>query len=165
MKAATFECSRADRWVENGARLSVGLAGAAVVAWGVAHGIYGALVAAALLCSSFFWVVARPGWRTAWRVIVSDEFIEATRSGHGRVRLIWDGVGEVQHFVRTSPRGPIRVLRLVSIDRQREVLFDDRLPGFERLMGLVETRIRHVRGGTPSSWGRMLWPKVSPKPP
>jgi hypothetical protein len=49
------------------------------------------------------------------------------------------------------------VLRLLSIDRQREIIFDDRLPGLEQLMGLVETKIRHVGSGTPSSWGRLVW--------
>jgi hypothetical protein len=52
---------------------------------------------------------------------------------------------------------PIRVLRLLSIDRQREVLFDDRFSEFEPLMRLVETKIRHVGAGAPSSWGRPLW--------
>jgi hypothetical protein len=157
MKAATFECSMADRWVEMGARLGVGLAGAAVVAWGVYHGIYGAFVAAALLCGPFFWAVARPGWRTAWRVVVSDESIEATRSGGRRVCLSWDGVGEVQHFVRATIQGPVRLVRLVSIDRQLEVIFNDRLPRFEELMGFVEARVRHVSAEEATSWGRLLW--------
>jgi hypothetical protein len=117
------------------------------------------LVAAALLVGPVLWVVARPGWRTAWRVVVSDQFVETTGYGGTRIRLAWDGVGEVQHFVRTTTRGPIRVLRLLSIDRQRDVIFDDRLPGFGQLMGLVETKIRHVNSGTPSSWGRLLWSK------
>lgn len=157
MKAATFECSMADRWVEMGARLGVGLAGAAVVAWGVYRGIYGGFVAAALLCGPFFWAVARQGWRTAWRVVVSDEFIEATRSGGTRVRLSWDGVGEVQHFVRATIQGPVRLVRLLSIDRQLEVIFNDRLPRFEELMGLVEAKVRHVSADEPTSWGRLLW--------
>lgn len=123
------------------------------------HGIVGLLAAAALLVGPVLWVVGRPGWRTAWRVVVSDEFVESTGYGGTRIRLGWDGIGEVQHFVRRTTGGPIRVLRLLSIDRQRDVTFDDRLPGFGQLMGLVETRIRHVNGGTPSSWGRLLWSK------
>ncbi len=148
-----------DRWVEMGARLCVGLAGAAVVVWGVGHGVYGLLVAATLLFGPFFWAVARPGWRTAWRVVVSNQYIEATRYGGMRVRLTWDGVGEVQHFVRATIQGPIRLVRLVSIDRQHEVIFNDHLPRFEALMGLVEAKIRHVSTGEPTSWGRLLWSK------
>lgn len=123
----------------------------------------GVLVAAALLIGPVVCLVARPGWRVAWRVVAAEEYVEGTTYGGARIRLSWAGVGEVQHFVRTSARGPIRVLRLLSIDRQREVTFDDRLPRFEQLMGLVEKGVRHVGGGTPSSWGR-LWPQSQGAP-
>lgn len=159
MTSFTFASSVPNRWAEVGARACVGLASAAIVGWGARHGIVGLLAAAALLVGPVLWVVWRPGWRTAWRVVVSDEFVESTGYGGTRIRLGWDGIGEVQHFVRRTTRGPIRVLRLLSIDRQRDVIFDDRLPGFGQLMGLVETRIRHVNSGTPSSWGRLLWSK------
>ncbi len=157
MQPATFESSLTDRWAEVGARLCVGLASAAVVVWGVWHGIYGLLAAAALLFGPLFWVVARQAWRTAWRIVVSDEYIEASRYGGRRIRLSWDGVGEVQHFVRRTIQGPIRFVRFVSIDRQHEVILNDRLPGFEELMSVVETKIRHVRTGEPTSWRRLLW--------
>jgi hypothetical protein len=109
-----------------------------------------------LAIAPILWLVSWPGWRAARRVVVSDEYLEGTGSGGTRIRFTWDGVGKVQHFVRTSTRGPIRVLRLASIDRQREVIFDDRLPGFEQLMGLVETRIRHVPRG--EFLGTDAWP-------
>jgi hypothetical protein len=32
------------------------------------------------------------------------------------------------------------------------------LAGFERLMGFVEAKVRHVSSGAQSSWGRLLWP-------
>lgn len=159
VKPPTFACSVSRRCAGVGARVCVGLAGTAIVGWGARHGIYGLLGAAALLVGPVLWVVARPGWRTAWRVVVSDQYIEATGYGGTRIRLAWDGVGEVQHFVRTTTRRPIRVLRLLSIDRQRDVIFDDRLPGFEQLMSLVEMKVRHVNSGTPSSWERLLWLK------
>ncbi len=153
-----FVSSAWNRWTSVGARMCVAaLAGAAVLAWGTRHGSEGVLVAVAFLIGPAGWLVARPGWRAAWRIVVSEGFVEGTRYGGARIRLGWDGIGEVQHFLRAGTRGPIRVLRLLSIDRQREVIFDDRLPGFERLMGLVETGVRHVGGGTPSSWGR-FWP-------
>lgn len=154
-----FACSGTKRWAGIGARVCVGLAGAVIVGWGGRRGIYGLLVAAALLVGPVLWVVSRPGWRAARRVVVSEQYLEATHYGGTRTRLAWDGVGEVQHFVRGRRRCPIRVLRLLSIDRQREVMFDDRLPGFEQLMGLVEAKIRHVRSGTPSAWERLLWPE------
>jgi hypothetical protein len=160
VRPLTFTSSLSDRWAQVGARVCIGLAGGAIVGWGARHGIYGLLVAAGLLVGPVLWVSTRPGWRTAWRVVVSDQYVEATRYGGARTRLVWDGVGEVQHFVRARTRGPIRVLRLLSVDRQRDVIFDDRLPGFEQLMGLVEARIRQVNSRTPSSWGRMLWPKA-----
>ena len=92
--------------------------------WGVSHGVYGLFPAIvwALCCA-----VARP----AWRVVVSDQHLEATRYGGMRVRLTWDGVGKV------------RAVRLVSLDRQREVIFSDWVPRFEELMGLVETATPH----------------------
>lgn len=155
----TFAYSVSWRWAGAGARVCVMLIGAAIIGWSVRHGIHGVLVAAALLAGPALWMVTRPGWRTAWRVVVSDQYVEATGYGGTHVRLAWDGVGEVQHFVRGTIRGPIRVLRLLSLDRQREVSFDDRLPGFERLVVLVETKVRHVVSGTPSSWERMLWSK------
>lgn len=154
-----FAGSISKRWTGLGVRVGVGLASAAVVGWGAQRGFFGLLVAAALLVGPILWVVSRPGWRTARRVVVSDRYLEATHCGGTRIRLAWDGVGEVQHFVRGRRRYPIRVLRLLSIDRQRDVMFDDRLPGFEQLMGLVEPKIRHVSSGTPSSWGRLLWPE------
>jgi hypothetical protein len=154
----TFASSRSRRWAQLVARACVVVTCAVILGWGARRGIYGLLVAATLLIAPILWLVSRPGWRAARRLVVSDEYLEGTGCGGTRIRLTWDGVGEVQHFVRTSTRGPIRVLRLASIDRQREVIFDDRLLGFEQLMGLVQTRIRHVPSGTPSSWGRMLWP-------
>jgi len=157
VKPSTFASSVSNRWAVVGARVCFGLACAAIVGWGARHGIYGLLVAATLLGGPILWVIARPGWRTAWRVVVSDQYIEGTGYGGMRMRLAWEGVGEVQHFVRTTTRGPIRVLRLLSIDRLRDIIFDDHLPGFEQLMVLVETKIRHVENGTPSSWGRLLW--------
>jgi hypothetical protein len=45
------------------------------------------------------------------------------------------------------------------MDRQREVIFNDRLPRFDELMRLVEARIRHVGLGEPSAWVRLLWSK------
>ena len=139
-------------------RACLGLAGAAIIAWATRRGIPDALGAAALLIGPVVWVLSRPGWRTARRVVVTDQYIEGTAYGGMRVRLAWDGIGEVQHFVRGSTRRPIRVLRVLSIDRQGDLTFDERLPGFEELIGLVEARIRHVADGTPSSWGRQLWP-------
>jgi len=154
----TFASSPSRRWAQLVARACVVVTCAVILGWGARRGIYGLLVAATLLIAPILWLVSRPSWRAARRLLVSDKYLEGTGYGGTRIRLTWDGVGEVEHFVRTSTRGPIRVLRLASIDRQREVTFDDRLPGFEQLMGLVETRIRHVPRGTPSSWGRMLWP-------
>ena len=60
---------------------------------------------------------------------------------------------EGQHVVRETIRGPVRALRLVSLDRQREVIFSDRVPRFEELMGLVglvEPQ-RHIRTGEPTA--------------
>jgi len=110
----------------------------------------------ALICGPLFWTVARQGWRTAWRVVISDQGIEASRYGGRRVELPWDSIAEVQHSVRRTIQGPLRLVRLVSIDRQREVIFNDRLPRFEELMRLVEAQIRHVGPEEPTSWGRLL---------
>jgi hypothetical protein len=157
MEPATFQCSVAARWTETGARLCIGLAGVLVVAWGVCYGIPGLAVAAILLGGPLYWAVSRRGWRAAWRIVVSDQHIEARRIGAGRVRLTWDGVGEVQHFARRTIQGPVRFLRLVSIDRQREVVFNDRLPRFDALMRVVEAKVRRVGIDEPSTWGRLLW--------
>lgn len=46
----------------------------------------GLLVAAAVLVGPVLWVV-------------SDQYLEATHYGGTRIRLAWDGVEEVQHFV------------------------------------------------------------------
>ena len=158
-KPATFDCSMTDRWVETGARLGVGLAGAAVVMWGAYRGAYGAFATAAMLGGPFFWVITPRGWRSAWRAVVSDEYIEATRCGGMRVRLAWDGVGEVQHRVKATIHGPVRLVRLVSIDRQGEIIFSDRWPRFEELMGLVEAHVRHVPTEEATSWRRFLGSK------
>jgi hypothetical protein len=113
-----------------------------------------------VLAGAVWWVVRRPGWGSAWRIVVADQYVEATGYGGMRVRLGWDGVGEIQHFVRRTMRGPVRVLRLLSIDRQRRVSFNERMPGFEQLMRLVERKVRHVSAGAPSAWDRLLWSKV-----
>jgi hypothetical protein len=153
----TFAWSASVRWAEVSARVGVALAGTGLVWWGAHHGIYGKLLAASALVGPVWWLVVRPGRGTAWRVVASEQYIEAVGFGGTRVRLAWDGVGEVRHFARRTTRGPIRVLRLLSLDRQREVTIDDRLSGFDSLMRLVETKVRHVGAGTPSSWGRLLW--------
>jgi hypothetical protein len=142
-------------------RGGVALAATALLWWGARRGFDELLLAVSALVGPVWWIAARPGWGTAWRVVASEQYIEGGFIGGRRVRLAWDGVGEVQHFVKRTPRGPIRVLRLLSIDRQREVTFDDRLSGFEPLVRLVETKVRHLGAGTPSSWGRLLW---SPSP-
>ena len=142
------------------ARVGVGVAGVAISAWGVRHGVPGVLVAASVLTGAVWWVVGRPDWGSAWRVVVADQYVEATGYGGMRVRLAWDGVGEIQHFVRRTIRGPVRVLRLLSIDRQRRVSFNERMPGFEQLMRLVESKVRHVSAGAPSAWDRLLWSKA-----
>ena len=111
------------------------------------------VVGAALICGPLFWIVARQGWRTAWRVVISDQGIEASRYRGRRVELPWDSIAEVQHSVRRTIQGPLRLVRLVSIDRQREVIFNDRLPRFEELMRLVEAQIRHVGPEEPTSLG------------
>lgn len=148
------------RLAEVAARAAVGVAGIAISAWGVRHGVPGVLVAATVLVGAVSWVVGRPGWGSAWRIVVADEYVEATGYGGTRVRLGWDGVGEIQHFVRRTIRGPVRVLRLLSIDRQRQVSFNERMPGFEQLMRLVESKVRHVSTGAPSAWDRLLWLKA-----
>jgi hypothetical protein len=157
MRPATFESSGRDRWTEVGARLGVGAASVVVVMWGVSHGIVGVVVGAVLMCGPLFWTVARQGWRTAWRVVVSDQGIGASRYGGRLVELPWYGIAEVQHSVRRTIQGPLRLVRLVSIDRQREVIFNDRLPRFDELMRLVEAQIRHVGPEEPTSWERLLW--------
>lgn len=156
MMPNVFERSGVYRWTETGARLGVGLLGAAVVGWGLSHATSGLGVAAIFLGGPFFWIVARHGWRTAWRVSISDQHIEAARIGARPVRLTWDSVAEVQHSVRETNRGPLRLLRLLSMDRQREIVFSDRLPRFDELMRVVETKIRHVGIDDPSAWGRLL---------
>jgi hypothetical protein len=93
VRPPTFASSGSKRWAGLGARVCVGLAGAAIVGWGARHGIYGLLGAAALLVGPGLWIVARPGWRTARRIVVSDEYVESTGYGGARTRLAWDGVG------------------------------------------------------------------------
>ena len=153
----TFAWSASGRWAEVSARVGVVLAGTGLVWWGAHHGLSGLPVAAIGLVGPIWWLVARSGRGTAWRIVASEQFIESVGFGGARVRLTWDGVGEVQHFARRTARGPVRVLRLLSLDRQREVTIDDRLSGFDSLMRLVETKVRHAGAGTPSSWGRLLW--------
>lgn len=164
MRPTTFDCSKSDRWVESGARLGVGLVGAAVIAWGACRGVYGLFGAAALLGGSLLWVIMPRSWRSAWRVVASDEGIEAARPGSRRVRLTWDGIGDVQYRTKRGMRGPVRLMRLVSIDRQGEIVFNDRWPQFEELLGLVEAHVRHVDAKEATSWSRSLWPKSSATP-
>lgn len=159
VEPVTFASSAWNRWATVGVRVCVaGLAGAAVLGWGTRHGIDGGAGGGR---------VAHRAGRVPCGASGLASRVAGSRGGGVRRR----------HHVRRSPhppqlggrRGgpalrederprPIRVLRLLSIDRQREVTFDDRLPRFEQLMGLVETGVRHVGGGTPSSWGR-LWPQ------
>jgi hypothetical protein len=153
----TFAWSASGRWAEVSARVGVVLAGTGLVWWGAHHGIAGLPVAAIGLVGPLWWLVARSGRGTAWRILASEQFIESVGFGGTRVRLAWDGVAEVQHFARRTTRGRVRVLRLLSLDRQREVIIDDRLSGFDSLMRLIETKVRHAGAGTPSSWGRLLW--------
>ena len=160
VKPPAFASSPWKRLAELGARAGVGVVGVAVSASGVRHGLPGVLVAATVLAGAVWWVVGRPGWGSAWRIVVADQYVEATGYGGMRVRLTWDGVGEIQHFVRRTKRGPVRVLRLLSIDRQRQVSFNERMPGFEQLMRLVESKVRHVSAGAPSAWDRLLWSEV-----
>ena len=160
VKPPAFASSLWKRLAELGVRAGVGVGGVAISAWGVRPGGPGALVAATVLAGAVWWVVGRPGWGSAWRIVVADEYVEATGYGGTRVRLGWDGVGEIQHFVRATIGGPVRVLRLLSIDRQRQVSFNERMPGFEQLMRLVESKVRHVSAGAPSAWDRLLWLKT-----
>jgi hypothetical protein len=157
---SVFAASVWNRVAAVGARVCVvGLAAAAILGFGARHGVSGGVVAAAVL------VAARPGWRAAWRVVASEQYVEGTRYGGRRVRLTWDHVGEVQRFVRRGSRGWIRVLSLSSIDRQREIIFDDRLPGFEQLVAVVETRTGRVSDGAPSSWRRARGPEPAAQDP
>ena len=163
---SVFAASVWNRVAALGARVCVvGLPAAAILGFGARHGVSGGLVAAAVLVGPLLWVAARPGWRAAWRVVASEQYVEGTRYGGRRVRLTWDHVGEVQRFVRRGSRGWIRVLSLSSIDRQREIVFDDRLPGFEQLVAVVENRTGRVKDGAPSSWGRMRGPEPATQIP
>jgi hypothetical protein len=166
IRPMTFAAPVLTRVAALGARGCIaGLAAAAILWFGARHGISGGVVTAAVLVGPLLWVASRPGWRAVWRVVVSEQYVEGTGYGGRRVRLRWDHVGEVQRFVRRGSRGWIRVLSLSSIDRQREIIFDDRLPGFEQLVTVVETRTRRVTDGTPSSWGRMIGPEpAAPNP-
>jgi hypothetical protein len=165
MRPVAFQCSGTAWWTGAGARLCIGLAGALVVALGVSHGVTGLLAGALVVAGPVCWAMSRPGWRAAWHIVVSDQHIEARRIGALRTRLAWESVGEVQHFAQRTIRGPVRFLRLVSIDRQRDIVFNDRLPGFDALMRAIEAKIRHVGIDEPSSWGRLLWasPPRSPR--
>jgi hypothetical protein len=163
---SVFAASVWNRVAAVGARVCVvGLAAAAILGFGARHGVAGGVVAAAVLVGPLLWVAARPGWRAAWRVVASEQYVEGTRYGGRRVRLTWDHVGEVQRFVRRGSRGWIRVLSLSSIDRQREIIFDDRLPGFEQLVAVVETRTGRVSDGAPSSWRRARGPEPAAQDP
>jgi hypothetical protein len=163
---SVFAASVWNRVAAVGARVCVvGLAAAAILGFGARHGVSGGVVAAAVLVGPLLWVAARPGWRAAWRVVASEQYVEGTRYGGRRVRLTWDHVGEVQRFVRRGSRGWIRVLSLSSIDRQREIILDDRLPGFEQLVAVVETRTGRVSDGAPSSWRRARGPEPAAQDP
>jgi len=163
---SVFAASVWNRVAAVGARVCVvGLAAAAILGFGARHGVSGGVVAAVVLVGPLLWVAARPGWRAAWRVVASEQYVEGTRYGGRRVRLTWDHVGEVQRFVRRGSRGWIRVLSLSSIDRQREIIFDDRLPGFEQLVAVVETRTGRVSDGAPSSWRRARGPEPAAQDP
>jgi hypothetical protein len=163
---SVFAASVWNRVAAVGARVCVvGLAAAAILGFGARHGVSGGVVAAVVLVGPLLWVAARPGWRAAWRVVASEQYVEGTRYGGRRVRLTWDHVGEVQRFVRRGSRGWIRVLSLSSIDRQREIILDDRLPGFEQLVAVVETRTGRVSDGAPSSWRRARGPEPAAQDP
>lgn len=163
---SVFAASVWNRVAALGARVCIGgLAAAAILGFGARHGVSGGVVAAAVLAGPLLWVAARPGWRAARRVVVSEQYVEGTRYGGRRVCLTWDQVGEVQRFVRRGSRGWIRVLSLSSIDRQREIIFDDRLPGFEQLVAVVDTRTGRVSVGAPSSWGRRREPEPAAQNP
>jgi len=163
---SVFAASVWNRVAALGARVCiVGLAATAILGFGARYGVSGGVVAAAVLVGPLLWVAARPGWRAAWRVVVSEQYVEGTRYGGRHVRLTWDHVGEVQRFVRRGSRGWIRVLSLSSIDRQREIIFDDRLPGFEQLVTVVETRTGRVSAEAPSSWGRTRGPEPAAQDP
>lgn len=164
MRPVGFQGSVTAWWTGAGARLCIGLAGALVVALGVSHGVTGLLAGVIVLGGPVYWAVSRPGWRAAWHVVVTDQHIEARRIGGRRTRLAWESVGEVQHFARRTLTRPVRYLRLASIDRQRAVVFNDRLPGFDALMRVIEAKIRNVGIDEPSSWGRLLWPSPAESP-
>lgn len=79
VKAPTFACSLSKRGRRGGCPCIMRrFAGTAIVGRGARHGTYGLLGAAALLVGPVLWVVAHRDWRTAWRVVVSDQYIEAT---------------------------------------------------------------------------------------
>ena len=152
VKPPTFACSLSKRGAGVGARVRR-LGGYRDRRAGARYGPYGLLgAAAALLVGPVLWVVRVPagGQHGGSSCRISTSRPPADRGT--RIRLAWDGVGEVQHFVRTTTRRPIRVLRLLSIGRQLDVIFDDRLPGCEQLMSLGEMKVRHFNNGTRISW-------------
>jgi hypothetical protein len=99
----TFAWSASGRWAEVTVRVGVALTGTGLV-WGAPHSIYGLLGGGERAGRTGLCMVVRPGRGTTWRIVASEQFIEAVGFGGTRVPLSWDGVGEIQQLVPRTAR-------------------------------------------------------------
>lgn len=91
-------------------------------------------------------------------VALTDDQIEARTFGGNTVRLQWSRIGELQEFRKPTQVGIVTTIRLLSLDRAQQIVFDSQMPKFESLVGEIRTRIPHaITGRRPSFKERYLW--------
>jgi hypothetical protein len=132
-----------------------------LVALGLAAGFvyYGYNVAgvAILLIGSAF--LFRTLWKirqVAERVLISDEKIEAWAYGGRRVCLQWDRIGELRQVDLITQTRTIKIVRIISLDRQQQIVITDLLIGFDDLMARIHAQTPHVRTGSEPTLGEKL---------
>jgi hypothetical protein len=91
-------------------------------------------------------------------ITLTDEQIETKTFGGTTIRLPWSRIGELQEFRKPTQVGIVTTIRLISRDRDQQIIFDNQMPEFERLIEEIRVRTPHaITGRRPSLKDRYLW--------
>jgi hypothetical protein len=132
--------------------IAVGLAGIMFHSHQITAGVGTLIVVGAAL-----WYSVWKTMQVAERVAISDKQFEAWNYGGKHVCLRWDQIDQLRQFNVAEASGPIRVIRVIPMDREEQIVVTDLLNNFTDLVAQIKTKVPHARiEGKPSFWERIL---------
>jgi len=100
-------------------------------------------------------------WMSKWmpeRIVITDDQIEAWTDSSRYTLLRWDEIQEIRQFSMATRNGPIKIVRLIPSDKNKQIFITERVADFAEIMQHVRSKTPHAQPGKSLTLGeRIFW--------